>query len=96
VGHVGHEPPPEGVVDIVPELARQTRPEYDVVGPMRGPLYVCCYSRAEDGLRSGRSAEEIRAELRPLIEALGELADVVREAVDDAVAGRPPRFEKPF
>ena len=94
-GHVVDLESPPGMIDIVPALARATRPEYDLLSLSRGPLYHACYTHVRNEIRSGKAAEEIRADLLPLIRGSGELADALREALEDALAGRPPKYEGP-
>ncbi len=86
---------PEVLKDIVPALARATRAEF------RSPTIswewvltpIVTFVRRE--IESGRIREELRAEILPFIEHIGELADTAREAVEDALADRPMRVEKP-
>jgi hypothetical protein len=83
---------PDEMIDIVPALTRVTRPEYDLPALSRGPIYQTCYTLAREEARARRTAEEVRALLLPLIEGAGELADAAREALERALAGRPPKY----
>jgi hypothetical protein len=93
-GHVVDLESPPGMIDIVPALARSKRPEYDLPSLHRGPRYHSFYTLVRDEIRSGRTPDEVRAQLFPLIERAGDLIDTVRDALEDALAGRPPKYEE--
>jgi hypothetical protein len=62
---------PDGMIDIVPALTRATRPEFDLLALSRGPIYQTCYKLVREEASAGRTAEEVRALLLPLIEGAG-------------------------
>jgi hypothetical protein len=60
-------------------------------------LYPVFYESACERIASGASPDEIREELLMLAEdADGEFASVIREAYEDVLAGRPPKFTSQF
>ena len=58
----------------------------------RGPVYSNFYILVRDEISSGRTAEEVRTRLLPIIQGSGELAGDLQEALEDALAGRPPKY----
>jgi hypothetical protein len=58
----------------------------------RQALYSIFYESARDQIAAGMSQDAIRAEMTSLADTDDELfAAIVREAYEDALAGRPPR-----
>jgi len=94
-GYVVNLDQPEGMKDIVPALARATRAEFDLLTLGREWVYGASYTFVRREIDAGRTQEELRAQILPFIEHIRELADTVREAVEDALANRPMRVEKP-
>jgi hypothetical protein len=60
-------------------------------------LYPVFYESARERIASGTSPNDIRDELLMLAaDADLEFAAVIREAYEDVLAGRPPRFTSQF
>jgi len=93
-GYVVNLDQPEPTKDVVPALARATRPEFDLPTLSWQWVYAAWYTFVRHEIGAGRAHEEIRAQILPIIEHSGEHADVAREAVEDALANRPMRVEK--
>ena len=87
---------PQGIRDIVPELTRATRPEYNLPSLGWQPVYHNFYTLVRSEVEAGRDHEDIRAELLVVIENCGELASAAREAVEDALANRTMRCKNPL
>ena len=94
-GYVVNLDQPEPMKHLVPALARATRAEFDLARLSWEWVYANCYTFIKREIESGRTREELRAEILPCIEHTGELADPIRAAVEDALADRPMRVEKP-
>ena len=75
----------------------QERREFEAVGKAmfmtRENVYPLFYDAARERIASGVSPDEIRAEMVALEEGPDlPWISIVREAYDDLLAGRPPRF----
>ncbi len=75
------------------------RREFEAVGRtmsmflLERSLYPVFYESACEQMASGVSQDEIRAEMTMLADTEDStFASIVREAYEDALAGRPPRF----
>jgi hypothetical protein len=95
---------PEGMTDIVPALTRTTRDEFDLPSVTRADIYRMTYDAVLRKLAEGRSPEEVRAfflegaaayERESQADDMGATVEGIREAVQDALAGRPSRYESP-
>jgi hypothetical protein len=75
--------------EFVSELYLQTPSDDQCVAV----YYLPFYDTIKLLVAVGVSHEAIRANLAPPTDSDGELAAVIREAFDDALAGRPPRYE---
>ncbi len=58
----------------------------------RGPVYSNFYILVREEIGSGRSAEEVRTRFLSIIEGSGEVSADLREALEDALAGSPPKY----
>jgi hypothetical protein len=85
--------------------AAEERREFEAVGRtmfLTESLYPGIYESVRERLASGVSYDEIRAEMSMLLKRPDladpdlKIASVIREAYEDALAGRPPRFSSPF
>src|SRR5271166_1912911 len=47
--------------DIVPELARTERAEFDIPSLSRAPIYVCLYTAVRNDIVAGKTPAEIRS-----------------------------------
>jgi hypothetical protein len=65
--------------------------EYD----LRCVRYQSCYIAIRVDVESGVTEDAIRGRYNEIIKGLGPDADVVVEALDDALAGRPMRYKDP-
>jgi hypothetical protein len=66
------------------------------MGVYRALFYRVWYSRAIAGLRSGRTADDIRTEHLPRVGTWGVFSEVGCLAIEDALANRPPKYMSPF
>jgi hypothetical protein len=83
--------------DVVPEIARASTPEMDSLA-VRWEWESCYrvwYELAKSAVDSGKDRSEIRARFLHVAEDSGAMAHAVREALDDALAGRPPKYKFP-
>jgi hypothetical protein len=103
-GRVVNLDEPEGVTDLVPALTRTTREEFDLPSEFRASVYWGTYYAVLEELAKGRSPEEVSAsilssatafERDPRTDVGDAVAQGIREAVEDALAGRPVRYESP-
>jgi hypothetical protein len=82
--------------------AAEERREFEAVGRMMcltESLYPFIYESVRERLASGVSYDEIRVEITMLLQRRDVVEPdltIVREAYEDALAGRPPRFSLPF
>jgi hypothetical protein len=81
--------------------AEQERKEFEAVGQAmlltEENLYPAFYELAIQRVASGGSADEIRREMLILTQVCEiPFASIMREAYEDALAGRPPKFSAPF
>jgi hypothetical protein len=77
--------------------AEHERREFEAVGRTmfltEQALYPIFYQTASERMTSGVGQDEIRAEMMMLADTPDlEFASIVRQAYEDALAGRPPRF----
>ena len=79
--------------------AEEERREFEAVGrrmdliATEQVLYSLFYDSACEGMAAGTSPEEIQAEMMLLSDTPDEaFASIVRQAYEDILAGRPPRF----
>jgi hypothetical protein len=102
-GYVVNKDQPDAIKDIVPELTRANRKDFGLstldlslstLG--REAFYVCFYKLVRDAVIGGRSPKEMQARFVANMARLGRLAELAKEAVEDALAGRPMRYEDPF
>jgi hypothetical protein len=102
VPSVGDLVPTTNADHLLPEaerpLARQARDEFEAIGremdrrTTRQALYPVFYESAREQIAAGVSHDAIRAEMTTLADTEDELfASILREAYEDALAGRPPR-----
>jgi hypothetical protein len=83
------------------QKAAEERREFEAVGRTmfltERSLYPVFYESARERIASGASPDEIREELLMLAEGADrEFASLVRDAYEDVLAGRPPRFTSQF
>ena len=76
-GYVVNLDQPEPMKDLVPALARATRAEFDLARLSREWVYANSYMFVRREIGSGRTREELRAEVLPYIEHIGEVADTL-------------------
>jgi hypothetical protein len=102
-GYVVNIDQPEATKDIVPELTRAHLADLGLSTLDRGlssfgreAFYVCFYKFVREAVSSGKTPKEIEAAFLSHMASIGELADVAREAVEDALANRPMRYEDPY
>ncbi len=78
------------------QKAEQERREFESVGMTmflnEAKLYPTAYEFVCERVASGVSPDVIRGELPMIPETPNRLASIMREAYEDALAGRPPRF----
>jgi hypothetical protein len=96
---------PEGTTDIVPALTRNTRGEFDLPSMTRASIYSAIYDAVLREIAAGGSPEEVRATFLQSAAAyhrecpadvIAACVEGIREAVEDALAGRPLRYEPPY
>lgn len=79
--------------------AEQERKEFEAVGSSMTDeeIYPLVYACARDRIAAGVSQDEIEAEMR-LIASMPDFpnASVIRQAYEDVIAGRLPRFKSRF
>jgi hypothetical protein len=63
---------------------------------MRRAIYQSTYALAWSDINDGLTGDEVRGRYEPSVRAAGRHADVAREALEDALAGRPPRYQDPL
>jgi hypothetical protein len=102
-GYVVNRDQPDATKDIVPELRRANLQDFglstldlNLSTSGRETFYVCFYKLIRDAVIGGKPPEEIQARFLANMASLGTLADAAREAIEDALAGRPMRYEDPF
>jgi hypothetical protein len=102
-GYVVNTDEPEATTDIVPELTRANLADFGLptldlslstLG--REAFYACFYKSVRDALVAGKTPEEIQAGFLSHKASLGRLAELAKNAVEDALANRPMRYEDPF
>jgi hypothetical protein len=98
-GHVVNLDQPEGMKEIIPAVRRTTLPEIDSLPLCKGVVYHCVYDYVRSEIEAGKTETEIRAWIPLNTENTEEPTDAVREmleAVEDALANRPMRYNNPF
>jgi hypothetical protein len=74
----------------------QERREFEAVGKSmflnEATLYPMAYESVRERIASGASTDVIRGELSMLRDTPDLYASMIREAYEDVLAGRPPRF----
>jgi hypothetical protein len=80
-------------MDIVPEQARAIPPEFESLAEQLEyqETYRMWYDFIRDEVDSGRDHEEIRSDFEDIAESAGKAADAIRKALEDALAGAPPK-----
>jgi hypothetical protein len=95
----------EGMTDLVPAQTRTTREEFDLPSQFRASIYGATHDAVLQELAKGRSPEELRAffvesaaayERESRTDVDDAVVQGIREAVEDALAGRPVRYESPW
>jgi hypothetical protein len=92
LGHVVNLDQPDGMKDIVPELTRATRDEFDLPSLNLGSMYRGVYDFVKHQINAGETDEGIRSRLLSNVEGIAELSDLIRQAVEEALADHPPRY----
>ncbi len=84
--------------DLVPELAPISSPEMDSLAERWEweSSYRLWYELARADVDSGKDPDEIRSYFLDIAENSGGTAEAVREALEDALAGRPPKCKFPL
>jgi hypothetical protein len=95
VGRVVNLDQPEGIKPIVPELARAIRDDFDLPPLSRDEVYHSMYDFVKSELDAGFNAEAIRVRISHALEQGVEFADVIAEALEDALGNRPARYPNP-
>jgi hypothetical protein len=105
VGRVINLDEPEGMTDLVPALTRSTREEVDLPSVFLASIYGATYGAVLQELAKGQSPEEVRAFFlesaaaywrEPRTDVADAVIQGIREALEDALAGRPVRHESPW